>query len=215
MLGGEWFSDNLPDVAAGKDVATPERQMVDRDRRDARDVEGRGRAAQGVHHTDHGTLPPHYGRKEVIEPRQCVFIGTTNRDATFETRPAAGASGPCKVGRIDIEALSVDRDQLFAEAVAAFHGGRSPGGPIVNSRSRIAPQQASDTSSTSGRKRSPRYLVEHPRVTVGEIAKEALNIATAKIGTAEQRRIAAALERLGWRREQPDWQGKRWWSRQV
>jgi hypothetical protein len=35
------------------------------------------------------------------------------------------------------------------------------------------------------------------------------------IGTADQRRIAAALETLRWRRERPDgktdWQGKRWW----
>jgi hypothetical protein len=39
------------------------------------------------------------------------------------------------------------------------------------------------------------YLGEHPRVTIGEI--EAL--VTAKFG--EQRRIAAVLEHLGWRRE--------------
>jgi predicted P-loop ATPase len=57
------------------------------------------------------------------------------------------------------------------------------------------------------------YLAEHPRVTVGQIAKEALSIATGKIGTADQRRISAALERLGWRRERKDWQGKRWWSK--
>ena len=60
------------------------------------------------------------------------------------------------------------------------------------------------------------YLAEYPRVTVGEIAKEALHMITARIGTADQRRIAAALERLGWCRERQgkvDWQGKRWWSK--
>ena len=33
-----------------------------------------------------------------------------------------------------------------------------------------------------------------------------------RIGTAGQRRITAALERLGWRRQPKDWQGKRWWT---
>jgi hypothetical protein len=47
------------------------------------------------------------------------------------------------------------------------------------------------------------------------VAKDALYIDTPRIGTAEQRRIAAALERLSWKREREDgttdWQGKRWW----
>ena len=36
-----------------------------------------------------------------------------------------------------------------------------------------------------------------PRVTVGQIAKQALGMETAKIGTADQRRIAAVLTNLG------------------
>jgi hypothetical protein len=52
-------------------------------------------------------------------------------------------------------------------------------------------------------------------VTIGDVAREALSLDKARIGTAEQRRIAAALETLGWRRERldgkTDWQGKRWW----
>jgi len=40
------------------------------------------------------------------------------------------------------------------------------------------------------------------RVTIGEVAREALHIETARLGTADQRRIAAVLgEQLGWRRE--------------
>jgi hypothetical protein len=48
---------------------------------------------------------------------------------------------------------------------------------------------------------------------VGQVAREALFIETPRIGTAEQRRIAAALERLGWKRGKKDWEGKRWWSK--
>jgi hypothetical protein len=45
------------------------------------------------------------------------------------------------------------------------------------------------------------------------LAREALFIETPRIGTAEQRRVAAALERLGWKRLKKDWQGKRWWTK--
>jgi hypothetical protein len=57
------------------------------------------------------------------------------------------------------------------------------------------------------------YLCSHPRATVGQLAREALFMETPKIGTADQRRIAAALERLGWTREKKDWRGIRWWSK--
>jgi hypothetical protein len=42
--------------------------------------------------------------------------------------------------------------------------------------------------------------------------REALHIETPQIGTAEQRRIAAALERLNWKRQPKDSEGKRWWT---
>ena len=52
-------------------------------------------------------------------------------------------------------------------------------------------------------------------MTIGQVAQEALFIETGRIGTVDQRRIAAALEQLGWRRERTDgktnWQGERWW----
>jgi hypothetical protein len=38
---------------------------------------------------------------------------------------------------------------------------------------------------------------------------------TPRIGKADQNRIAAAMENLGWKRQRSDggtdWQGKRWW----
>jgi hypothetical protein len=42
-----------------------------------------------------------------------------------------------------------------------------------------------------------RFLAANAKVTVGQVAREALSIETPRIGTADQRRIAAAMERLG------------------
>ncbi len=57
------------------------------------------------------------------------------------------------------------------------------------------------------------FLELEPRVTVGQVAKLALGMETAKIGTADQRRIAAVLTNIGWCREKKDRTGKRWWSK--
>jgi predicted P-loop ATPase len=116
---------------------------------------------------------------------------------------------------IGIEALERDRDQLFAEAVVRYHQGR-PWWPDKDfERAHIMPQPAARYEADAWEESIAVYLKTRTRVTVGEVAREALFIETSRVGTADQRRIAAALETLGWRRELPDgktdWQGKRWW----
>jgi predicted P-loop ATPase len=103
-------------------------------------------------------------------------------------------SGPAILARariIGIEALERDRDQIFAEAVVRYHQGR-PWWP------HIMPQQAARYEADAWEESIAVYLKTRTRVTVGEVAREALFIETSRIGTADQRRIA------GWRRELPD-----------
>ena len=155
---------------------------------------------------------PSYGRMEVIQPRQCVFIGTTNREAYLRDETGGRRFWPVKVSRIDTDGLAADRDQLFAEALHHYKTGANwwPTGDFE--RQHISPEQSARYEADAWEDSIKVYLADHPRVTVSEVAIEALHMQTAKIGTAEQRRIAAALERLGWHREPKDWQGTRWWS---
>jgi len=64
-----------------------------------------------------------YGKVTEEFPRRCVFIGTTNEDTPLTDAHGNRRYWPVTVGKVDVHALERDRDQLFAEAVAAFKAG--------------------------------------------------------------------------------------------
>lgn len=71
---------------------------------------------------------PPYGRTTVRKPRSFVIVGTTNADAEGYLADTAGNRRywPVRVekGRvIDVEGVAAEREQLLAEAVAAFRAG--------------------------------------------------------------------------------------------
>jgi predicted P-loop ATPase len=216
ILGGEWFSDNLPEVGSGRDVA---QHLNGKWLIEVAEMHSmnRAEAAQLKAFITRTTerYRPSYGRKEVIEPRQCVFIGTTNRDAYLRDESGGRRFWPVKVGNIDTDALVRDRDQIFAEAVVLYRDKMTWWPDKDFEREHIMPEQAARYEADAWEENIATYLEIKSKVTVGEVARSALGIETPRIGTADQRRIAAALERLGWRRERADgktdWQGKRWW----
>jgi len=216
ILGGKWFSDNLPDVTQGKDVS---QHLRGKWLIEVSEMHAMGKAEATLlkafitRTTER--YRPSYGRKEVIEPRQTVFVGTTNRDTYLRDESGGRRFWPVKAGSIDVDALTNDRDQLFAEAVVRFHEGARWWPDKDFEQKHIVPQQAYRYEADAWEETISSYLQAKERVTIGEIAVHALGFQTPHIGTADQRRIAAAMEQLRWKRELPagksDWQGKRWW----
>lgn len=66
-----------------------------------------------------------YGRLPVEVARQCIFVGTTNGEKYLSDPTGNRRFWPVHVGQFDLETLTADRDQLWAEAAAREAAGAS------------------------------------------------------------------------------------------
>ena len=199
ILGGKWFSDSLPDVTTGKDVAV---HLNGKWLIEVAEMSALGKAEAAalkafITRNTERYRPP-YGREEVIAPRQCLFIGTTNKSMYLRDETGGRRFWPVKVGTIDTNALRHDRDQLFAEALVAFEGGEHwwPDGDFEVEH--IRPEQEARFEAAPWEDAIRTFLEPRHRVTVPEIARDCLGTELTRQDVRDSRRITAVLERAGW-----------------
>lgn len=144
-LGGEWFSDNLPDI---KDQSKDAQQhlrgkwLLEIPEMHAFSKAETSHLKSFLTRQEERFRPP-YGRLDVFEKRQCVFAGTTNKDTYLKDETGGRRFWPIKCGAILVERLKSDRDQLFAEARERFLA-HEPWWPDRDfEREFIAPEQTS------------------------------------------------------------------------
>ncbi|MDI4665563.1 virulence-associated E family protein [Xanthobacter autotrophicus] len=212
ILGGEWFSDSMPDVSGGKDaslhlrgkwlIEVAEMSAISR----AEDAALKAFLTRPVER-----FRPPYGRVEITLPRQCVFIGTTNKATYLRDETGGRRYWPVKVGKIDPDALARDRDQLLAEALHLYREGRPWWPKAEFERECIQPEQDERYEADAWEGPIGSWLVGKQRATVSEVATYALFIETGRIGTSDQRRITVCLGRLGWSPGKRGTGGVRWY----
>jgi putative DNA primase/helicase len=125
LVGDEWFSDQIADLGtkdSSQDLCGV--WVVELSELSAiRPGETEKVKAYISRQVDH--YRPSYGRRSINVPRQCVFIGTTNAKEYLSDSTGNRRYWPVTTTKLDIEAIARDRDQLWAEAVAAYHAGET------------------------------------------------------------------------------------------
>lgn len=141
---------------------------------------------------------PKYGRYEIREPRQCVFVGTSNKDQYLRDDTGGRRVWPLKCGTINLDSLERDRDQLLAEAVQLYQEG-SPWWPEQQFETdHIAPQQAARYDLDAWAEPISRELETRNSATVLDLASTALSLSKDRCGLTEQKRIVSILRSCGW-----------------
>ncbi len=128
ILGGDWAGDNMPSIRDGAREAglyLRGHWLVElAELAPSRKAEQEDLKAFLTRATDEIRAP--YARRADIVPRQCVFVGTTNETAFLRDASGGRRFWPVTCGaKIETEELATDREQLFAEAVAAFRAGEA------------------------------------------------------------------------------------------
>jgi hypothetical protein len=140
-----------------------------------------------------------YGRHAQDHPRQCVFVGTTNRDDW--NRDETGARRfwpiPCH-GEIDRDSIRANRDQFFAEAVHRFKQGEPWWTMPIEET--LAEQEKRYEGDPWG-ELIETFVEAKSEVTGLEILTDLLKFEVSNITKREQMRVATCLRVLGWKRK--------------
>jgi predicted P-loop ATPase len=148
---------------------------------------------------------PPFGHFVVDRHRETVFFGTTNEEAWIRDDTGGRRFWPVRCGEIDIDSLAQDRDQLFAEAVAAYRHGAKwylTDDEIVETATleQSARQQGDPWHSKIARHLQASVL---SKMSPEDVLGSCLNIETGRWSRQELLRVQKIFTRLGWTRE-PD-----------
>lgn len=126
-LGGAWFSDTAMDIT-NKDGLLQLASAWIYEWAEIEHVTSRKQAAEvkGFVTSATDTFRPPFGRSVVEHKRSSVIVGTTNDDQFLNDPTGSRRFWIVEVsGRIDVRLLRAMRDQLWAEAVAAYRRGEA------------------------------------------------------------------------------------------
>jgi predicted P-loop ATPase len=240
VLAGGWFSDNLPDLSRGDAVRISMhlrgKWLIEIGELSSFSSAEAHTLKEFLTQTEE-RYTPKFARNEVYEPRQCLFIGTTNETAYLRDDTGARRFWPVKVGEVLLDDLAQARDQLFAEAVTLYRSGEHWWPERAFEAEHIAPQQAARHEPDPWEEAIKVWLdggaaalnqfgdpvvdewgamVRIPpvdRCTVTQVLLGPLKVATDRLSVRDQRRVSGILTRLGW--QQIRSKTARWFVRPI
>jgi putative DNA primase/helicase len=196
-----WFSDSLAHNLAGKDAAIGLRgrwgiELAEIDQIVRNDVE----TFKAFVTRQVDIYRPPYGRADISYPRQCVIVGTTNRDDYLRDETGNRRTWVLAAKWADVEWMRVNRDQLWAEAAAREAGRETIWLDDPTILAEATRQQAERLETDVWDDPVRRFVEFRESVSMAEIMTEALHIPLERQGMGEQRRVGKILRRGGWTR---------------
>lgn len=197
LAGDEWFSDTIGDIGH-KDAADGLRGkwIIEIGELRWAKADEETRKAFLSRRIDH--YRPSYGRRTIDVPRTSVFAGTTNMSDWQTDSTGARRYFAVLCRAIDLDAISRDRDQLWAEAVARYQRGEP---------SWLQPGETADQIVALDRRREVDPWEDQildwcmrttSAITIPEILGECLRIDPGDRTLAHSRRVGAVLRAAGW-----------------
>jgi predicted P-loop ATPase len=202
ILAAEWFSDGMPELHS--DPVRVSQHLRGKWLIEISEMHAMSKAeAAGlkafITRTDE-RFTPKYGRTEVLEPRQCVFAGTTNEAIYLRDSTGGRRFWPVTVGEINLKALRKDRDQLFAEAMHRYQAGESWWPSQKFEKTHMQSEQEARLEEDLWEEPIRRFLKhrEGNTPTLYDIVRDALPLETANLRGHEGKRLSAIMRKLGW-----------------
>jgi predicted P-loop ATPase len=219
-LAEPWFDDNLPDVTS-KEASQYLRGklLIEVSEMHAFSKVESTHLKAFLSRREERYRPP-YGRLEIFEPRQCVFAGTSNRDAYLRDDTGGRRFWPLRCGTINLDRIYEDRDQLFAEAVCAFRKGENWWPNRQFEREHIAKEQLARYEEDPWDEKILELLQDFRRgqLTIGNrfpkvtavMLSDMLKIPMHLLDRSKQLRFASCFKRLGLIPKRNE--TSRWWE---
>lgn len=202
LAGPRWFSDTPIDLQH-KDAfqALPGKLVVELAELESLRKADANRAKTFFSSAVDDYRPP-YGRRNVKVPRGCVFAGTVNHASYLQDPTGARRYWPLACTRIDLAAISEDRDQLWAEAVHWYRAGMKWHAETPEEIALCASEQAPRDEGDEWETIIGAHL--HTRapatISVGELLEDVLGVKPGDWTRADQMRVSSILQRLGYER---------------
>lgn len=150
-----------------------------------------------------------YGRRAEDHRRKGIFIASTNLDEFLADPSGARRYWPVRVGKPDLEAITSDRDQLFAEAVMRYQGGEPWDLRGEYRAMLIEAQRQFEVTDPWQVALEPWLRRQTDPVTLEEAMRDALGLPVTGWSDKSRKRVAAILRRLGYVQSRPRTSQKR------
>lgn len=199
---GEWFTDEVPELGRNSSEVAMHIQgiwIVEFSELDALSRAQVTRVRSFVtRRVDRFRRP--YDRRALNAPRQCVFAGSINDRTYLRDEHGARRFWPIAVDNVDVEGIARDRDQIWAEAAAAYWAGR-----IWHiSESETSLIEAAKAEQADRFEQDPWHELilswcgNKESVSIGEILRECLEIDLKDWNQSLKRRVSSCLTAAGW-----------------